>query len=77
MIVQHYEIKGCPVTVIHLWQEQEECNMCGALGYHHKCVPWYCGPVAEGDSEGGYKSVCNSCYTRWERWNDSLHYYGA
>lgn len=48
MRVEHYELHGCPVTVIHLWAEPEECNMCGTLGFHAHAVPWYCGPVMEG-----------------------------
>lgn len=47
------------------------------LGYHSHAVPWYCGPVAEGESEGGYKTVCARCYGRWEAWDASLRYCGA
>lgn len=54
-----------------------DCAMCPAVGDWLHCVPYYCGPVAEGCSEGGYRAVCQSCYKRWSRWNDSLNYYGA
>lgn len=63
--------------VIHLWRDPDECNMCAALGFHSHAVPWYCGPVASGESEGGYKTVCEKCYDRWAAWDDSLRYYGA
>ncbi|MDR6381778.1 hypothetical protein [Paraburkholderia caribensis] len=56
---------------------QIDCAMCDAVGDWLHCVPYYCGPVAEGCSEGGYRAVCPSCHERWSRWNDSLHYYGA
>lgn len=77
MRTEHYELNGCPVTVIHLWEEPTECNMCGAVGFHAHAVPWYCGPVAEGESEGGYKTVCKGCHDKWAKWDDSLRYYGA
>lgn len=70
-------INGCPVTVIHLNAEPIECAMCGCEGFHTHAVPWYCGPVLEGQSEGGYKSVCSSCHDRWDLWNDSMQYFGA
>lgn len=72
-----YEMNGCPVTVINLWEEPDECNMCGAVGLHEYAVPWYCGPVAEGESEGAYKSVCKTCHDKWARWDDSLRFYGS
>lgn len=76
----HYdlEINGHPVRVVHLWPPDPiECAMCSAFGDWTWCVPYYCGPVAEGCSEGGYRSVCKKCHDRWARWNDSLKYYGA
>lgn len=54
-----------------------ECAMCPAVGDWLHCVPYYCGPVADGCSHGGYRCVCPPCYDRWARWNDSLKYYGA
>lgn len=58
--------------VINLWAEPLECAMCGALGHWRHAVPWYCGPVAEGDSEGGYNTTCEPCHDRWAAWNDAL-----
>lgn len=77
MRVDHIDAEGNASLRIHLWRDPDECNMCGALGYHSHAVPWYCGPVAEGDSEGGYKAVCVRCYGRWEAWDASLRYCGA
>ena len=54
-----------------------ECAMCPAVGDFRHAVPYYCGPVREGQSDGGYRCVCKPCYDRWEKWNDSLQYYGA
>jgi hypothetical protein len=56
---------------------QIDCAMCEAVGDWLHCVPYYCGPVAEGCSEGGYRAVCPTCHNRWARWHDSLNYYGA
>ena len=77
MRTQHYEINGCPVTVIYLWKEPIECNMCGVVGFHEHAIPWYYGPVAEGESDGGYKTVCKTCHDKWACWNDSLLFYGS
>lgn len=68
----HFEINGCPVTVIDLSAEPDECSMCHAVDFHTHAVPWYCGPVREGQSEGGYKTVCRACHDRWAAWNDSV-----
>jgi hypothetical protein len=51
--------------------------MCGKEGDHRNGVPWYCGPAMEGESEGGYRSVCSPCFTRWDRWNTAMQYHGA
>lgn len=77
MRIDHVDAEGNNVLRIHLWRDPDPCNMCGALGYHSHAVPWYCGPVADGDNEGGYKTVCARCYGRWEAWDASLRYYGA
>lgn len=77
MRVDSYEIDGCPVTVVRLDYSPVECAMCESKGDHHHAVPWYCGPVMEGQSEGGYKTVCEPCYDKWERWSDSMQYQGA
>ncbi len=69
---------GADRTVIHLWPpEPEPCPMCGVLGRWTWAVAWYCGPVQDGASEGGYKAVCKWCHDRWAAWDDSLRYYGA
>lgn len=65
------------VLIVHLWRDPDECSMCSGLGFHTHAVPWYCGPVAEGDSEGGCKTVCRSCYHRWAAWDAGLRYGGA
>jgi len=69
------------VLVVHLWQEPDECAMCEAIGYHEWAVPWYCGPVAEGHSEGGYKTTCKPCPTRSENivtgWPVTRHHLGT
>ncbi|OTP79437.1 hypothetical protein [Caballeronia sordidicola] len=75
-------IRECPEgDVIHVhvmsFPLQIECAMCDAIGDWVYAVPYYCGPVAEGMSEGGYRCVCKPCHDRWARWNDSLMYYGA
>jgi len=57
------------IRVIYLSSRDVECAMCGISGIHSLAVPWYCGPVAEGESEGGYKDVCRPCFSKWE----SLH----
>lgn len=77
MRVDHVDADGNATLRIHLWRDPDECNMCGGLGYHSHAVPWYCGPVAEGESQGGYKAVCRRCYGRWEAWDASLRYCGA
>ena len=61
------------ITVRHLWPDDPcECCMCDKLTFSDKAVPYYCGPVREGQSEGGYKTACDDCYAKWERWNDSF-----
>jgi len=70
-------LNGRPVNVTHVWEEPHECAMCGGLGFHAHAVPWYCGPVLEGESEGGYKIVCEPCHDKWAKWSDSLQYQGA
>lgn len=62
----------CPITVIRMWEILIECAMCGKEGFHRHAVPWYCGPVREGCSEGGYKTVCRRCHDRWAVWNDKV-----
>ena len=63
-------INDCPVNVIELDAEPDECNMCGTVGFHRHAVPWYYAPVRAGCSEGGYKTVCSACHARWAAWND-------
>lgn len=63
--------------IVRLWKEPNECGMCGALGDLRHAVPWCCGPVLEGDSDGGYETVCEPCHDRWAAWSDSMQYQGA
>lgn len=77
MRTEYRDAEGNAWLVVHLWQEPQECNMCGAVGHHRHAVPWYCGPVLEGGSEGGYKTVCEPCHDRWAKWSDSMQYQGA
>jgi hypothetical protein len=77
MQIERHTLNACPVTVVHLWVEPIDCAMCGKPTFDHFAVPWYCGPVATGESEGGYRSTCRCCHDRWARWDDSLRYFGA
>ena len=54
--------------IIDMWVEPLECGMCGSLGHHNHCVPWYEGPTREGQSDHGYRTVCKSCHDRWAEW---------
>jgi hypothetical protein len=49
-----------------------ECAMCEAVGDFSCAVPYYCGPVLEGQSEGGYRCVCGPCYARWLAWSNRI-----
>lgn len=61
------------LSVRYLNQEDPvECCICGQKTFSHFCVPYYCGAVREGRSEGGYAVACDRCYARWERWSDVL-----
>jgi hypothetical protein len=68
------EVERLPdVTIVHLIHDtQVECCMCGRPTLSKLCVPYYCGPVREGCSAGGYDHACERCYARWERWNDGV-----
>ncbi len=73
-----YGYKLGDIHVIHLWGcHVVECAMCDkeVISEGHS-VPYYEKPVAFGYSDS-YKEVCKRCYLRWEKWNDSLYYYGA
>ena len=62
------------VIVIDLNAQTVDCGMCGIEGFHDYCVPWYCGPVRDGESEGGYRTVCKSCHDKWAEWdNQKIH----
>lgn len=74
---EYRDADGNAVLIVHLWAGPDQCNVCGAEGFHSHAVPWYCGPVAMGASDGGYKSVCRSCYERWAAWDASIRYTGA
>lgn len=77
MRVEHHEINGCPVTVVHLWTDSVECAMCGAECPHKWSVPWYCGPAPEGCSDSGYRAVCKGCHDMWAAADEFSRYYGA
>ena len=55
--------------VIQLDRYPEECPLCGALGHHRYCVPYYEEPVHEeigavlpnGDAVGGM-TCCKRCH---------------
>lgn len=70
----YYDLLARPISGLRAFAS---FFMCGAVGFHEHAVPWYCGPVAEGESEGGYKTVCKGCHDKWAEWDDSLRYYGA
>ena len=59
-------IEHCAINVIQMQQFEFECAMCGVLSSSNKAVPFYCEPVREGESKGGYASVCDGCYEEWE-----------
>lgn len=65
------------VITILMNEDPLDCAMCGKEGWWRSAVPWYCGPVMEGQSEGGYKTVCRRCHDRWAAWNDNMQYQGA
>lgn len=52
-------------------QEPIDCCICGKPTFSTLAVPYYCGAVREGCSEGGYAVACQPCHDRWERWNDN------
>ena len=67
------DAEGRAWLTVHLWDfDSVECAMCRVVTRHRFAVPWYCGPVAEGDSEGGYKCVCELCHDRWAAWNEPI-----
>lgn len=57
--------------------EPSDCCMCGRSTFDHFAVPYYCGPVRTGKSEGGYAPACQRCYDRWARWDDALEEYDS
>jgi hypothetical protein len=67
------EVERLPnLTIVHLIHDMEvECCVCDRPTFSKLCVPYYCGPVRQGCSEGGYSHACERCYARWERWNDA------
>lgn len=67
-----YEGGELVLSVRRLWPEPPvQCCVCGRDTFSHLCVPYYCGPVRDGCSEGGHAPACERCYARWERWNDA------
>lgn len=73
MRTERFEINGCPINVHYVWEHPIECGMCGDIVYDPVTydVPWYCGPVMEGCSDGGYRTVCKKCFNKWEAWNST------
>ena len=60
------------VRVRHLWGDDPvACCMCERETFDHFAVPYYCGPVLDGQSEGGYRVACAGCYRRWSDWSDA------
>jgi hypothetical protein len=60
------------LSVRYLNQEEPvTCCICERPTFSTLAVPYYCGAVREGCSEGGYSHACERCYARWERWNDA------
>ena len=55
------------ITIIHLNRDPINCWMCGKLDQCNYSVPWYCGPVLEGQSEGGRARVCKSCIIKYDK----------
>lgn len=53
------------MNIIELWPVVQDCGMCNTRGQFSHVVPYYCEPVPEGHSEGGYKFVCERCYLKW------------
>ncbi len=78
MAVRDYDLvdvaTGDVVMIVrHMWPaEPVECCICGKDTHSPHAVPYYCGVVREGQSEGGYKSACEPCYNRWEAWGASF-----
>ena len=67
-IMQIYSSES--LIVIDMNSYPIECGVCNALGFHRHCVPWYCEPVLEGHSEGGYRTVCKPCHDKWAAWSE-------
>jgi hypothetical protein len=62
------------LSVRTLWPEEPvECCVCGNDTFSRFCVPYYCEPVREGQSEAGYSHACEPCYHLWERWSETTH----
>lgn len=62
----YVDSEGNTVLSVHLWEyDVVDCAMCEKETVHKYAVPWYCGPVAECENEGGYKCVCEQCYDKW------------
>ena len=58
------------LRVRYLWpQEPSECCMCDQPTHSTLAVPYYCGPVRDGQSEGCHAVACSACYQRWTDWS--------
>lgn len=69
---QNIKINQQEILVIDMSAEPIECAECEKLGFHKHCVPWYCGPTLEGESDGRYQTVCESCHDKWVVWSDDI-----
>lgn len=66
------------VTVYNLTPPEPcDCCICGRATLDRFAVPYYCGPVRSGKSEGGYAPACQRCYTRWAAWDDAMEEYDS
>jgi hypothetical protein len=53
------------IEVIEMQSYGYDCAMCGTYSTDRFAVPWYEEPVPEGQSQGGYASVCKPCHDQW------------
>lgn len=72
MLMLRGEVNGCPVTIIDLNREPEECGICGALGFHQHFVWWYEGPCCSLDPDRAGCTVCRSCHDQWAIWDEEV-----
>lgn len=49
--------------------EPRDCCMCDKPTLSTLSVPYYCGPVRDGQSEGGHAVACEACHRQWLEWS--------